>query len=279
MIVATGLAQLREALRGKAVACVPTMGNLHQGHLNLMALARNHGECVVATIFVNRLQFAPHEDFDRYPRTLALDREKLAAAGVDVLFAPDESVLYPETQTFFVEPPPLAIELEGAFRQGFFRGVTTVVLKLFNCVQPQAAVFGKKDYQQLTIVRNLVRQFNLPIRIVAGETTRADDGLALSSRNGYLSHQERVIAPGLKAVLDGVSRKAIANPAKIPEFERAALQELGGAGWQADYVAVRRQSDLKNPTLADHALVVLGAARLGQTRLIDNLEFEIPLRT
>jgi pantoate--beta-alanine ligase len=279
MIVATGIAQLREALRGKAVACVPTMGNLHQGHLNLMALARKHGECVVATIFVNRLQFAPHEDFDRYPRTLALDREKLAAAGVDVLFAPDESVLYPEPQTFFVEPPPLAVELEGEFRPGFFRGVSTVVLKLFNCVQPQAAVFGKKDYQQMTIVRNLVRQFNLPIKIVAAETTRADDGLALSSRNGYLSYQERTVAPGLKKVLDSVSRKAIMQPAKIPEFERAALQELGGAGWQADYVAVRRQSDLKHPTLADHALVVLGAARLGQTRLIDNLEFEIPQRS
>lgn len=277
MIVVTAIKELRAALMGKAVAFVPTMGNLHQGHLDLMALARKRGDCLVASIFVNRLQFAPNEDFDRYPRTFEADREKLTAAGVDILFAPDESVLYPETQTFFIEPSPLAVELEGAFRPGFFRGVTTVVLKLFNSVQPQVAVFGKKDYQQLTIVRNMVRQINLPIEIVAAETTRAADGLALSSRNGYLSHKERAVAPSLSAVLAGVARRSELNPARISDFERDALQELGQAGWQPDYVAVRRRSDLKSPTQADQAMVVLGAARLGQTRLIDNLEFEIPL--
>jgi pantoate--beta-alanine ligase len=276
MIVAADIAGLRKTLQGKAVACVPTMGNLHQGHLDLMAIARKHGDCVVATIFVNRLQFGPNEDFDRYPRTFDSDCEKLAAAGVDVLFAPVESVLYPEPQTFFVEPSPLSLELEGAFRTGFFRGVTTVVTKLFNCVQPRVAVFGKKDYQQLIIVNNLVRQFNLPITIVAANTTRAADGLALSSRNGYLSHSERAAAPGLAAVLKSASDKVARDPTKIREIERDALQELGTAGWQPDYVAVRRQSDLKSPTQLDRALVVLGAARLGQTRLIDNLEFEIP---
>jgi len=275
MIVATSVAALREATRGRAVSCVPTMGNLHQGHLELMAQARAHGDCVVATLFVNRLQFGPDEDFERYPRTFGADCSKLEAAGVDLLFAPDESVMYPAPQTFFIEPPPLAQELEGAFRPGFFRGVNTVVLKLFNCVQPRAAVFGKKDYQQLLLVREMVRQLNLPIEIAAGETVRTPDDLALSSRNAYLSEAERATAPGLKAALDRVAREAARRPTDIAAIETEALVGLRAAGWQPDYVAVRRQSDLQRPAAADRALVVLGAARLGQTRLIDNLEFTV----
>jgi pantoate--beta-alanine ligase len=273
--VITGIPALRAALRGKKTACVPTMGNLHQGHLDLMQLARKHGDSVVATIFVNRLQFAPAEDFDRYPRTFESDCEQLTAAGVDFLFAPDEAELYPESQQVFVEPPPLGQDLEGAFRPGFFRGVATVVLKLFNTVQPQAAIFGKKDYQQLIIVRNMVRQFNLPIEIVAAETTRAADSLALSSRNSYLTPVERAVAPQLQSVLQKVRAGVTENPQRIPEIQKDATKELEERGWKPDYIAVRRQSDLQVPGAGDKKLVVLGAARLGETRLIDNLEFEI----
>jgi len=273
--VITGIPALRDALRGKKTACVPTMGNLHQGHIDLMQLARKHGDSVVATIFVNRLQFAPAEDFDRYPRTFESDCEQLAAAGVDFLFAPDEAELYPEPQQMFVEPPPLGQDLEGAFRPGFFRGVSTVVLKLFNCVQPQAAIFGKKDYQQLIIVKNMVRQFNLPIAIVAAETNRAPDGLALSSRNSYLTPMERAVAPQLQLVLQKVRAGVTENPQRIPEVQKDAAKELEERGWKPDYIAVRRQSDLQVPGASDKNLVVLGAAKLGETRLIDNLEFEI----
>ena len=252
------------------------MGNLHQGHLDLMRLARARGDSVVATIFVNRLQFGPSEDFDRYPRTLEADCEKLAAAGVEYVFAPEEAEFYPEPQQVFVELPPIANQLEGAFRPGFFRGVATVVLKLFNCVQPQAAVFGKKDYQQLIVIRSLVRQLNLPIEIVAAETARAEDGLAMSSRNGYLTPDERAVAPQLQQALQNVRDAVTANPLRIPEIEKVAMTELGERGWKPDYVAVRRQSELEVPVGQDGALVVLGAAKLGQTRLIDNLEFGIP---
>ena len=265
MRIVSDIAELRRATAAlPALGFVPTMGNLHAGHIALVGIARGHARHVAASIFVNRLQFAPHEDFDRYPRTFEADCAKLEAAGVDLLFAPDERVLYPEPQQFIVEPLPVANELEGAFRPRFFHGVATVVLKLFNCVQPRVAVFGKKDYQQLHVIRARVRQLDLPVEIVAGETVREPDGLALSSRNGYLSAAERAEAPRLARVL-----RSVANGMSASE----AMAELARAGWQPDYVEVRRRADLAPAGAADRERVVLGAARLGATRLIDNLEF------
>ena len=249
------------------LAFVPTMGNLHAGHLALVRIARRHAPCVAASIFVNRLQFAPHEDFDRYPRTFAADCAMLEAEGVELVFAPDERVLYPQPQAYLVEPPPIANQLEGRFRPRFFHGVATVVLKLFNCVQPAIAVFGKKDYQQLHIVRGMVRQFDLPVEIVAAETVREPDGLAMSSRNGYLSAAERAEAPRLYRLL-GAVRDGKQDAAGV-------LDALNAAGWQPDYVELRRQSDLAPPEPGDRELVVLAAARLGATRLIDNAEFQL----
>jgi pantoate--beta-alanine ligase len=264
------------------------MGNLHEGHLALIrqarALSGQTGAPVVASIFVNRLQFAPNEDFDTYPRTLERDAQLLEAAGCDVLFAPSEAELYPQPQGYKVVPPTeLSDILEGAFRPGFFTGVSTVVHKLFNLVQPQAAVFGKKDYQQLMIIRNLVTQMGLPIEIHGGETLRADDGLALSSRNGYLSEHERAEAVQLITVLRGVReqihaqrRDAVLSEDSVQQLEAQAMAALSAWGWQPDYVAVRRQRDLlvaSNDDLArGEPLVCLSAARLGKTRLIDNLE-------
>ena len=247
------------------VAFVPTMGNLHEGHLSLVRLARRHASAVVVSIFVNRLQFLPGEDFGRYPRTLEHDRKLLESEGVELVFTPDEAVLYPEPQTFLVRPPPVAEELEGRFRPGFFHGVATVVLKLLNCVQPAAAVFGKKDYQQLLIVRDMVRQFDLPLQVLAGETVREADGLAMSSRNAYLAPAERAEAARLHRLLRDVSIGSVST--------EAAVAALAGAGWQPDYVEVRRRSDLAPPQANDRERVVLGAARLGGTRLIDSLEF------
>jgi pantoate--beta-alanine ligase len=277
MEIISTVAQLREHLgaarrAGKRIAFVPTMGNLHQGHLILARDARDHGDCVVASIFVNRLQFAPNEDFDRYPRTFEADCAGLESCGVDVLFAPDERALYPEEQHFFVQPPGYADELEGAFRPGFFRGVATVVLKLFNMVQPDAALFGKKDYQQLMIVQNMVRQLALPIEIVRGETVRAADGLALSSRNGYLSSQERAIAPELHQSLVSIALAIQSGERDFARLESTMRLKLLQNQWQVDYVAVRKQSDLQSPSQTDRELVVVCAARLGNTRLIDNLE-------
>lgn len=267
------VAGLRTATSGKRVALVPTMGNLHAGHIALMDQARAHGDAVVATIFVNRLQFRPGEDFEKYPRTFEADCEKLAAAGVDHIFAPTETELYPTPQVYFVEPPPeQAGILEGAVRPGHFRGVATVVMKLFQIAQPQTAFFGKKDYQQLMVIRNMVREFNLPIEIIAGETVRAEDGLALSSRNGYLSAREREQAPGLHATLTKVIEALGAGNRDFPGLEAEAMGQLAHHGWVPDYVAVRKQSDLQLAAAEDTALVVLGAARLGETRLIDNLE-------
>jgi pantoate--beta-alanine ligase len=277
MEVVNTIAGLRTATAGRAIACVPTMGNLHEGHLGLMRIARASGApCVAATIFVNRLQFAPTDDFDAYPRTFAADCAKLEREGVDLVFAPDEREMYPEPQGYKVDPPPaLADILEGEFRPGFFRGVCTVVLKLFNVVQPRVAVFGKKDYQQLMIVRNMVRQLALPIEIVAGETARADDGLALSSRNGYLSAAERTEAPRLSRILKRCARAIAAGERNYDRLEAEAVAELRTHRWQPDYVAVRRQADLQRPGPDDHALVMLAAARLGTTRLIDNLEVAV----
>jgi len=259
-------APLRAAVAAAGpVAFVPTMGNLHAGHLSLVRLARRHGRAVAVSIFVNRLQFQPGEDFERYPRTFERDCGLLEAEGVELLFAPDEKILYPEKQIFKVHPGPLGDELEGRFRPGFFDGVCTVVLKLFNCVQPAAAVFGKKDYQQLMLMRAMVRQLNLPVDIIAGEIVREPDGLAMSSRNGYLSAAERAEAPRLQRVLQDVVEKRI-SPEK-------AIVVLADAGWKPDYVEVRRRSDLAKPQAGERELVVLAAARIGATRLIDNLEF------
>jgi pantoate--beta-alanine ligase len=251
------------------------MGNLHEGHLGLVRQAKAHGLPVVASIFVNRLQFAPHEDFDRYPRTLARDSELLATVGCDLVFAPDEAEMYPAPQGYKVQPDPaLADILEGHFRPGFFNGVCTVVLKLFNCVQPALAMFGKKDYQQLMVLRHLVAQFALPIRVEGAETTRATDGLALSSRNGYLSAAERDEAVALSRALRELAIGHRAGTAPLVELETQAIAGLTARGWQPDYLTVRRRSDLLPPQAGDSApLVVLGAARLGATRLIDNLEF------
>ncbi len=273
MQIVRTVSNLRAALAGRDVACVPTMGNLHEGHLGLMRIARGQAQCTVATIFVNRLQFAPTDDFDAYPRTFAADAGALKRAGVDVLFAPDEREMYPEPQDFHVDPAPaLANLLEGEFRPGFFRGVCTVVLKLCNVVQPRVAVFGKKDYQQLMIVRNMVRQLALPVTIVAGETARADDGLALSSRNGYLSATERTEAPRLARILTESARAIAAGERRYDRLEAEALVELRAHRWQPDYVAVRRQADLQTPGPDERELVILAAARLGTTRLIDNVE-------
>jgi pantoate--beta-alanine ligase len=278
MKIISSIDELRDQLRGQLrTAFVPTMGNLHEGHLSLMRLARRHGDPVVASIFVNRLQFGPNEDFDKYPRTFQADVEKLEKEGVYVLFAPAEKDLYPEPQEFRVRPPEdLGNILEGEFRPGFFNGVTTVVLKLFSCVQPRVAVFGKKDYQQLMIVRNMARQFALPTEIIAAETYRAEDGLALSSRNVYLSEAERREAPNLFQTLNWVAQEVRSGHLDIFELEKKAMAELTARGWKPDYVSIRKRSDLQPPAAGDLAkgelLVVLAAAKLGITRLIDNLE-------
>jgi pantoate--beta-alanine ligase len=282
MQVVQSIAALRQALQGgPAPAFVPTMGNLHDGHLALVRQARaavGAGVPVVASIFVNRLQFAPHEDFDSYPRTFERDCELLQREGCNLVFAPDEAELYPEPQTVKVHPPAaLADVLEGAFRPGFFVGVCTVVLKLFNAVQPGVAVFGKKDMQQLMVIRHMVRQLALPVQVLAGETARADDSLALSSRNGYLSLAERAEAPALAQALRTLAAAVQAGRRDVHALETEAMDRLRERGWVPDYVALRRQADLGEPQAgAGEPLVVLAAARLGRTRLIDNLELQTP---
>ena len=256
----------------ESVAFVPTMGNLHEGHLKLVAAAKQRAARVIVSIFVNRLQFGQGEDFNSYPRTFADDCEKLAAVGVDVLFAPGEKELYPEQQQYVVLPSVIEDLLEGEFRPGHFRGVATVVLKLFNIFQPDVAVFGKKDYQQLMVLRNMTRQLALPIEIIGGETVRAEDGLALSSRNGYLSAAERAEAPRLNRLLRGIRERIGSGARDYVQLEQAAMAELDANGWKTDYVAIRRQTDLLAPQDENQALVVLAASRLGKTRLIDNVE-------
>jgi pantoate--beta-alanine ligase len=266
MKIARDMAALRAATAGlPALAFVPTMGGLHAGHLSLVRLARRHCPAVAVSIFVNRLQFSAGEDFSRYPRTFERDRRLLESEGVELVFAPEESVLYPRAQSFVVDPGPLGADLEGRFRPGFFKGVATVVLKLFNAVQPAVAVFGKKDYQQLCIVREMVRQLDLLIEIVAGETEREADGLAMSSRNSYLSAPERAEAPRLFRSLQEVAAGTMSA--------EEAFAALAAAGWKPDYVEVRRRVDLAIADEAERERVVLAAARLGATRLIDNLEF------
>lgn len=277
MKIIASIAELRAELQDRGpIACVPTMGNLHEGHLQLMRVAQQHAPTVVATIFVNPLQFGPNEDFDTYPRTFEADCDKLRELGVQVVFAPHEREIYPVQQTFHVSPPPYADELEGASRPGFFRGVATVVLKLLNIVQSDMAVFGKKDYQQLMVVRDMVRQFNLPVSIIGADTARAADGLALSSRNGYLSPEERKRATLLYEVLTQTATAIRAGQRDFAQLEQQAIARLRENGWQPDYVAVRKQADLQSPAPADLDLVILGAAKLGTTRLIDNLEVTAP---
>jgi pantoate--beta-alanine ligase len=282
MKIISDIQELRDHLRGQNRASfVPTMGNLHEGHLSLMRLARQHGDPVVASIFVNRLQFGPNDDFDSYPRTMQEDINKLEKEGVYILFAPTERDLYPQPQEYRVDPPQqLGDILEGEFRPGFFKGVCTVVLKLLSCVQPKVAVFGKKDYQQLMIIRQMAKQFALPVDIIPAETIRAEDGLALSSRNSYLSTTERSEAPELQKILKEVREQVLQLTNRtcqsIDEIERAAVTSLANRGWQPDYIAIRRQSDLapaSNESLqSGEPLVILTAAKLGKTRLIDNLE-------
>jgi pantoate--beta-alanine ligase len=275
MDIINSVAALRERLgREPDNVFVPTMGNLHAGHIQLTRLAKQRSACAVVSIFVNRIQFGPKEDFDRYPRTLQADADKLRQAGADVLFAPDESEIYPEPQTFTVEPSDLQHILEGAFRPGHFRGVATVVLKLFNMVSPHAAIFGKKDYQQYVVLRDMVKQLALPVEIIPAETVRAEDGLALSSRNAYLSAPERAEAPRLHRILKEAREALRAGQRDYAAIEARALAGFG-AGWAPDYVAIRRQSDLQPPATADRNLVVLGAAKLGKTRLIDNVEVSL----
>jgi pantoate--beta-alanine ligase len=282
MKIISDINELRDHLRGQnRTSFVPTMGNLHEGHLSLMRLARQHGDPVVASIFVNRLQFGPNEDFDSYPRTMQADIDKLEQEGVYILFAPTEKDLYPQPQEYRVDPPQqLGDILEGEFRPGFFKGVCTVVLKLFSCVQPRVAVFGKKDYQQLMIVRQMASQFALPVDIVPAETIRAEDGLALSSRNIYLSESERAEAPALQRQLSAIREQVLSLKEKtlssLMDIEAKALTQMQTRGWQPDYMAIRQQRDLAKPTQADldagQPLVIVTAAKLGKTRLIDNLE-------
>jgi len=267
--------ELRAYLRDeRSIAFVPTMGNLHEGHLNLMRQAREHGRCVVASIFVNPLQFGPNEDFDRYPRTLEADCAKLQGV-VDVVFAPAVNEMYPVQQTVFVEPPPVASELCGAARPGHFCGMATVVLKLLNIVQPDVALFGKKDYQQLHIIRQFVSQLNLQVTIVGGETVRAADGLALSSRNQYLSEVERAEAVFLSQTLQAMRHVVLNGERNYAQLQQEASDVLNRRGWIVDYVSIRNQSDLLPADENQTQLVILAAARLGKTRLLDNIEVRV----
>jgi len=269
-------AALRQRLATEQSVCfVPTMGNLHAGHIGLVELARQQGKCVVVSIFVNPLQFGPNEDLASYPRTLEADCEKLQAAGADIVFAPSAAEMYPVAQSMLVTPPPIANELCGAARPGHFDGVATVVLKLFNIVQPQTAIFGKKDFQQLFIIRELVRQFNLPVSIVAGETSRETDGLAMSSRNGYLTAAQRLEAPRLQRALQLVVTAIQGGNRDFSAIEAQTTQYLTQMGWIVDYISVRSAITLAPAMASDRQLIVLGAAKQDRTRLIDNIEFNI----
>ncbi len=277
MDVIHSVAALRERLqREPNNVFVPTMGNLHPGHIQLILIGKPRAQCTVVSVFVNRLQFGPKEDFERYPRTLELDCEKCREAGVDVVFAPDEREIYSEPQTFVVEPSDLQHILEGAARPKHFSGVATVVLKLFNMVRPHSAIFGKKDYQQYLVLRDMVRQFALPIEIIPAETVRADDGLALSSRNLYLSTEQREEAPRLYQTLSRIRDELLQGSHEFQRLELEGMATLARNGWRLDYIAVRRQADLQPPEPGDSELVVVAAARLGSTRLIDNIELCVP---
>jgi pantoate--beta-alanine ligase len=283
------VSELRKALTGQTkvgqkIGFVPTMGNLHAGHIHLVSLAKQHTNCVVVSIFVNPLQFSPTEDLSAYPRTLEADYEKLSAAGCDIVFVPSVAEMYADfdgkhlNQTMTIMPPPIANVLCGATRLSHFAGVATVVIKLFNMVQPDVAVFGKKDFQQLFIIKEMVRQFNLPIDIIAGETVREANGLALSSRNGYLNDAQRVSAGELNKVLQSIVMKIEHGDSNFEQLENAASNTLTQQGWEVDYISIRSSATLQTATAQDKDLVVLGAAKIinktgGKTRLIDNIEF------
>lgn len=259
------------------VAFVPTMGNLHEGHLALVREAKKRADNVVVSIFINRLQFGQGEDFDKYPRTLQQDADKLAAEGIAVVFAPDEKELYPNVeQRYNVEPPHLQNELCGKFRPGHFRGVATVVSKLFNIVLPDVACFGKKDYQQLAVIKGLTEDLNFDVEIVPVDTGRAEDGLALSSRNRYLSAAERAEAPRLYRELKAVAESLAQGGLDYAGLEKRAAQSLTEHGWTVDYVEIRHADTLEVARTGDRRLVILAAARLGATRLIDNVEIKLP---
>ena len=276
MHIVSTAAELQQRLHKQAsVAFVPTMGNLHAGHIHLVELAKKHAKCVVVSIFVNPLQFGANEDLASYPRTLEQDCEKLKLAGADIVFTPTVEEMYPTPQSIIVNAPPIANELCGASRPGHFNGVTTVVLKLFNMVQPQVAVFGKKDFQQLFIIREMVRQLNLPIAIIAGETTREPDGLAMSSRNGYLQPPQRVEAPRLHRALQQVVTAIQSGRSDFAAIETQTAQYLTQLGWIVDYISVRSALTLLPAAAGDRELVELGAAKQGRTRLIDNIEFQL----
>lgn len=285
------VSDLRQALNsqsniGQKIGFVPTMGNLHAGHIHLVQIAKQHAKCVVASIFVNPLQFSPTEDLANYPRTLEADYEKLAAAGCDIVFVPTVDEIYPDfdgkllNQSMTIDPPPIASVLCGATRLKHFAGVATVVMKLFNMVQPQVAVFGKKDFQQLFIINEMVRQFNLPIEIIAGETIREDNGLALSSRNSYLTDAQRTSAAQLNSALQSIVNQVKSGDKDFSQLEQATSLQLSKQGWEVDYVSIRASSNLQPATQQDIDLVVLGAAKIinktgGKTRLIDNIQFRI----
>jgi pantoate--beta-alanine ligase len=275
MRVIRTIAELRHAVSGTTRSVlVPTMGNLHAGHLSLIERAKDAGGPVVASVFVNRLQFGPDEDFAAHLRSFEHDCDMLRSAGCNFVFAPSETELSPEPQVYLLRPPPaLADILEGEFRPGLFTNVCTIVLKLFHCVQPRTAVFGKKDYQQLLLIRQMVAQLALPISIVAGETSRAADGLALSSRNSHLDPAERAEAVALSHELKGIADSLRRGRRDWSAMEQAAMRALDARGWQPDYVAIRRRADLAEPKTGD-ALVVLAAATIGTTRLIDNVELD-----
>ena len=276
MDIITSVNALRERLqREPDNVFVPTMGNLHAGHIELMRIAKPKAACTVVSIFVNRLQFGPKEDFERYPRTFESDCNMLKSVGVDVVFAPTEKEIYPEPQSFVVEPSDLQHILDGAFRPGHFRGVASVVLKMFNMVNPHAAIFGKKDYQQYIVLRDMVRQLALPVEIIPAETVRADDGLALSSRNGYLSPAERAAAPRLYSILKSARDRITAGERNFQLIELESMTQLAQNGWAPQYISVRRRYDLQAPVADDRELVVLAAAYLGRTRLIDNIEITL----
>ncbi len=282
-------AELRQALNHSAkqanIGFVPTMGNLHAGHIHLVNLAKQQCNCVVVSIFVNPLQFGANEDLANYPRTLEADCEKLKAAGCDIVFTPTVGEMYPQmtqsaagiqlNQSMTIEPPDMANDLCGASRPGHFAGVATVVAKLFNIVQPQTAFFGKKDFQQLFIIRELVQQFNYPIQIVAGETVRETSGLALSSRNGYLSAAQKQQAAVLNETLHEIALAIQTQNADFESLENVAKTKLNLHGWQVDYVTVRNALNLQPATQADQHLVILAAAKIGNTRLIDNIELSL----
>ena len=277
------LRELRAAIaqaraEGKQIGFVPTMGNLHAGHVSLVQIAAQRADFVVASIFVNPLQFGAGEDLDKYPRTLAADQEKLLAAGCHLLFHPDVAEIYPHGMgdQARVIVPGVSEGLCGASRPGHFEGVATVVTKLFNMVQPDLAVFGEKDYQQLAVIRALVQDLNMPIQIIGAPTQRAEDGLALSSRNGYLSDEQRATAPALYRGLQTIAeelRRGARDYARLIETTQAQQRT---AGFIPDYLEIRNAVNLRPAQVDDHHLVILTAAQLGSTRLIDNLVVELP---